>query len=83
MNPKIDILDRLQEETGFVRLVLVSGEIVYGRPQCIVYDEDDEGWDTIKTIMFDPWGGMHFVFYKTGDIESYTPCEEEDIPPYE
>ena len=83
MNPKIDILDRLQEENGFVRLVLASGEIVFGRPQCIVYDEDDEGWDTIKTIMFDPWGGPHLVFYKEEDIKSFNPCKEEDIPPYE
>jgi len=79
----IDILDRLEEEKGYVRLVLTSGEIVFGIPQCIVYDEDEDGWETIKTIMFDPCGGQHSVFYKAEDIKSYDNCKEEDIPPYE
>lgn len=83
MNQQIDILDKLQDEEGFVRLVLASGEIVFGRPQCIVYDEDEDGWETIKMIMVEPWFGLHNVFYKLEDIESYDPIAEEDIPPYE
>lgn len=83
MKTMIDILDRLQDEDGYVRLVLKSGKIVFGIPQCIVYDEDDEGWETVKQIMFDPWDGLHSVFYKEEDIESYDTCNEEDIPPFE
>ena len=83
MNQTIDILDKLQEEEGYVRLVLRSGEIVFGRPQCIVYDEDDEGWETVKTLMFELWESRKMTFYKPEDIESYDQCKVKDIPPYE
>ena len=83
MKQQMDILDRLQEEKGYVRIILASGEIVFGRPQSIVYDEDEEGWETVKTIMFEPWGLQHATFYKEEDIETYDPINKEDIPPYE
>ena len=83
MKPKLDILDRLEEENGFVRLTLSSGEIVYGEPKCIVYDEDEEGWETIKNIMFEPYFATNPVFYKIEDITKYEAVEEEDIPPCE
>lgn len=78
-----DILDKLQDEEGFVRLVLASGEIVYGKPDCITYDEDQNGFDTIKDIRFEPWFGTRAVYYRLEDIASYEPVDEEDIPPYE
>ena len=83
MTAKLDILDRLQDEEGFVRLVLTSGEITFGKPKSIVYDEDEEGWETIKTIMFEPFMGEHMMFYGLDDVESYEPYKEEEIPPYE
>ena len=83
MTEQIDIVDRLQDEEGFVRIVLTSGEVVFGMPLCIVYDEDEDGWETIKTIMVRPWFGLHNAFYRLEDIESYAPIAEEDIPPHE
>lgn len=80
---ELDIIDKLQEEKGFVRLVLKSGEIVYGFPQIIVYEEDEEGYETVKTIMFKPYFGLHEKFYKLEEIDSYEPINEDDIPPYE
>ncbi len=80
---ELDIIDKLQDEKGFVRLVLTSGEIVYGLPQMIVYEEDEEGWETVKTIMFEPYFGLNEKFYKLEEINSYEPVKERDIPPYE
>lgn len=79
----IDILDRLEEVSGFVRLVLKSGEIMFGKPDCIVWDEDEEGYDTIKTIRFEPFEGGVAKYFKVDDIESFDECREEDIPPFE
>ena len=83
MNPKTDILDRLQEVNGYVRLVMASGEIIFGRPQCIVYDEDNEGWETIKTIMFHPWNSIHPVFFTEEEIKSFDEWKKDEIPPVE
>ncbi len=79
----MDLLDKLQEESGYVMLTLASGEIVFGLPQCIVWEEDDNGMETVKTIMFDPFFGFNSVFYKLEDVKSYEPIDEEDIPPHE
>ena len=85
MKVKLDILDRLENETGFVRLVLTSGEIVYGKPDCICWAEDEDGDDTIKEIMFEPFFNRCGInkFYRLEDVDSYEPCEEGDIPPYQ
>lgn len=85
MTLELNILDKLENETGFVRLVLTSGEIVYGKPEMICWAEDEDGDDTIEEIMFDPYFNFNNVktFYRLEDIESYEPCKEEDIPPYE
>lgn len=79
---KLDILDLLEEETGFVRLVLTSGAIEYGKPGIVCWGGED---DTIKEIMFEPYFNPNEIkrFYRIEDIESYDPCGEEDIPPYE
>lgn len=79
----IDILDKLQAVDGFVRLVLTSGEIIFGKPDCIVYDEDEEGYDTIKTIRFEPWGNEHARYFKEEEVKEFDAWEEDDIPPFE
>lgn len=80
LDPKIDILDSLQDINGYVRPVLTSGEVLFGRPQCIVYNEDNESWETVKTIMFDPWNGIHSVFFTEEEIESFEEWEKDEIP---
>lgn len=79
----IDILDKLQAVNGYVRLVLKSGEIMFGKPDCVVWDEDEDGYDTIKTIRFEPFEGGFAKYFKMEDVESFDECEEEDIPPFE
>lgn len=79
----IDILDRLQVQKGFVRLVLSSGEIVFGKPDCIVYDEDENGDETIKRIRFEQWDETFAQYYGVEDIKEYDPIDEDDIPPTE
>lgn len=79
----IDILDKLQNVDGFVRLVLKSGEIIFGHPDCIVWDEDDDGWETIKTIRFEPYYSNKAIYFTVDEIESYDEYEEEEIPPME
>ncbi len=77
-----DILDVLQEENGYVRLSLSDGSTLYGLPQCVVYDEDENGWDTIKSIMFDPYPLGHSLFLSASEIISYERIKKEDIPEY-
>jgi len=79
----IDILDKLQAVKGFVRLVLKSGEIMFGKPDCIVYDEDKNGYDTIKKIRFEPWMGGNAKYFKIDEIENFDECKEEEIPQFE
>lgn len=79
----LDILDKLQEEQGYVRLVLTSEEITFGMPDCIVYDEDEDGDETIKKIRFEPWGEQYAVYYGVNDIKAFDHIDEKDIPPYE
>lgn len=83
MNRKLDIIDRLDAEDGFVRLVLKSDGIEYGQPLCIIYNEDENGFDTKKRILFQPYFGLHSKDYGLEDIESYEPVSEDDIPPHE
>ncbi len=82
-NGKLDIIDLLDAEEGFVALTLKSGAIEFGEPLAIIYDEDDEGWETVKTILFKSYYGMNKIKYGLNDIESFIPIDEEDIPPYE
>lgn len=79
----IDILDRLQVQKGYVRLILASEEIVFGKPDCIVYDEDENGDETIKQIRFEQWGEPYAKYYGVEDIKEYDPIDEDDIPPAE
>lgn len=73
---KYDILDRLQEEEGYVRLHLSNGKTLCGLPQCVVYDEDENGWDTVKSIMFDPYPFDHSIFLSATEIASYECIKE-------
>lgn len=50
----MDILDQLQAIKGVVQLELRSGEMMLGKPDCIVYDEDDNGDETIKKYVLNP-----------------------------
>lgn len=83
MNHKLDIIDMLDSEVGYVQLNLKAGGIEFGMPLCIVYNEDENGVDTKKRILFKPYFGLHSKDYGLDDIESYEPIEEDDIPPHE
>lgn len=80
---KIDILDRLQVQKGYVRLILANGEIVFGKPDCIVYDDDENGEDVIKQIRFEQWDEYYAKYYGVDDIREFDPIDEDDIPPAE
>ena len=77
---ELDILDKLQDANSYVRLVLIDGVVEYGYPHCIVYEEDEDGYETIKTIRFIPYFGIHDKYYKEHEIKSFEPIAEEDIP---
>ena len=76
----IDVLDELQAVDGYVQLVLKNGEIQFGKPDCIVYDEDKEGFDTIKTIRFVPWNSTYAVYYKEDEIQNFDEVKKKEIP---
>ena len=79
MKGELDLLDQLEQETGFVRLVLSSGEIVYGKPLIITWAGED---DMIPEIMFNPYDNLRGImqFYRLEEIESFEKCSEGEIP---
>lgn len=79
----MDILDKLQSEDGYVRIVMSSGAIMFGKPDCIVYDEDENGDEIIKKIRFETWGEPYADYFGIDDIAEYDQIDEEDIPPAE
>ena len=82
MSTSLDILDELQTETGYVELTLSTGEKVYGKPDCITWDGEDE---LDKHIRFIPYFSINNrgVYYGVEDIVSYIPYTEDAIPPSE
>lgn len=83
MKQTLDIIDRLDAEEGYVQLLLKSGGYEFGMPLCIIYNEDENGFDTKKRILFRPYFGLHSKDYGLDDIVSYEPIKEDDIPPHE
>lgn len=79
---KIDILDKLQSETGYVKVVLKSGKIEYGRADCVFFDEDEEG-DEEKQILFYPYGKKLPKALALKEVSDYECCNESDILPNE
>ena len=79
----LDIIDMLDEEEGFVELVLKSGKKVFGKPLITIWNEDEDGFDSIKRILFKPYFSIHTRDYGLEDIESYIPIDEDDIPQHE
>ena len=79
MKGELDLLDQLEQETGFVRLVLSSGDIVYGKPLIITWAGGD---DMIPENMFNPYDNLRGImqFYRLEEIESFEKCSEEEIP---
>ena len=48
----IDILDELQEVNSYVKVHLRSGDILYGVPDIVEFDDDEETGEIIKSIHF-------------------------------
>ncbi len=77
----LDIIDRLDGvEDGYVKLLLSTGVVVYGMPLGIIYNEDNNGWDTIKRIVVKPYHSPHSQDYGLEDILSFELIDEYDIP---
>jgi len=77
---KLDIIDKLDGEEGFVQLILKNGKIELGEPICIIYNDDENGIPTDKRILFQPYLGVHSKDYGLNDIESYISIKKEEIP---
>ena len=50
----IDILDELQDVNGYVKVLLRSGDVLYGVPDCVEFDDNEETGEIIKSICFIP-----------------------------
>ena len=81
-NFPIDILDELEAEESYVELTLSTGEKVYGFPDCVVWNGEEE---LDKEIRFIPYYSINnrAVYYGLADIVSYILCKESEIPPAE
>ena len=82
MDIHLDILDKLESESGYVELTLSTGEKVFGKPDCITWDGEDELDKHIRFIPYFSTTGRG-VYYGAEDIISYIPCSEDEIPPCE
>ena len=76
----IDILDELQDVNGCVQVLLRSGIILYGVPDCVEFDDDEETGEIIKSILFFPMNKKYVYNLTEDDIVSFTECRKEDIP---
>ena len=79
----MDILDELESMEGYVRLTLKSGEIIYGRSDCVVFDEiegDEEDYEIVKSLLFLPMNEKYVYYLTENDVESFRECRIEDIP---
>ena len=76
----IDILDELQDVNGYVKVLLRSGIILYGVPDCVEFDDDEETGEIIKSILFFPMNKKYVYNLTEDDIVSFTECRKEDIP---
>ena len=68
---KLDILDELQSIDDYVKVTLKIGTVLVGYADCIVYEEDSDGYDTIKMIRFEPKGQKHAIYLGIDDIISF------------
>lgn len=76
----IDILDELQDVNGYVKVLLHSGDVLYGVPDCVEFDDDEETGEIIKSILFFPMNKKYVYNLTEDDIVSFTECRKEDIP---
>lgn len=76
----IDILDELQDVNGYVKVLLRSGDELYGVPDCVEFDDDEETGEIIKSILFFPMNKKYVYNLTEDDIVSFTECRKEDIP---
>ena len=66
----LDSLDEIEHEDKRVQVLLKSGEIITGVSDCIVYDEDEDGEETIKNLRFIKDDGSSRYIY-LDEVESY------------
>ena len=62
----IDILDELQDVNKYVKVLLRSGDELYGVPDCVEFDDDEETGEIIKSILFFPMN-KKYVYNLTED----------------
>ena len=76
----IDILDELQDVNKYVKVLLRSGDVLYGVPDIIEFDDDEETGEIIKSILFFPMNKKYVYNLTEDDIVSFTECRKGDIP---
>lgn len=75
---EMDILDKLEAETGYVKLYLTSGDVVYGYPLVVIWTGEKED---VKEISFDPYLNTDdsISFYTLEEIEKYEVFTKEEM----
>ena len=76
----IDILDELMYTRSYVKVHLRSGDILYGIPDIVEFDDDEETGEIVKSLLFIPMNKKYVYNLTENDIISYTKCRKEDIP---
>ena len=76
----IDILDELMFTQSYVKVLLRSGDELYGVSDIVEFDDDEETGEIIKSICFIPMNKKYMYNLREADIVSFTRCRKEDIP---
>ena len=63
----IDILDELMYTRSYVKVHLRSGDILYGIPDIVEFDDDEETGEIVKSLLFIPMN-KKYVYNNINDI---------------
>ena len=67
----IDILDELQDVNGYVKVLLRSGDVLYGVPDIIEFDDDEETGEIYEVLSIEK--GWYRIVDDTGEDYLYPP----------
>ena len=56
----IDILDELQDVNGYVKVLLRSGDELYGVPDCVEFDDNEENKGKVIVALLPDSGDRYY-----------------------
>lgn len=76
--PKITILHEMKAEKHLLEVILKDGSLVFGFPDCLVPEEDDNG-DTHDELVFVVYGEDYRIWLREEDVVEFRKVDEEYV----